>query len=188
MTDVARGAHIGYWLALGGAVALFLWSRTNTGSAIVSEAIRRVAELPLSRRREVYRPLFDEATKRYGLPAGLLARVGEVESSLNPLARSSAGAVGIMQIVPRWHPALGEAGALDPSQAIPYAAKILRQWAIEFGSWTLALAAYNAGPGAVRQYGNTVPPFAETRSYIEKILPAVGIVEGARLASVVRLP
>lgn len=183
-----RATHGGYWLAFGGAVALFLWSRTKSGSAAVSEAVRRVAELPLARRREIFRPMFDAASARYGLPAGLLARVGEVESALNPQARSSAGAVGIMQIVPRWHPSLGESGALDPDKAIPYAAKILRAWRDEFGSWTLALAAYNAGPGAVRQYGNAVPPFAETRSYIEKILPAVGIVEGARFASVVRIP
>lgn len=182
------GARLGYWLAFGGAVALFVFSRTSAGGALVDAAVKRIAELPLVRRREIYKPIFDAASARYGLPAGLLLRVGEVESSLNPLARSSAGAVGIMQIVPRWHPSLGQAGALDPEKAIWYAAKILRAWRDEFGTWSLALAAYNAGPGAVRQYGNTVPPFGETRAYIQKILPAVGIVEGVRLASVVRSP
>jgi soluble lytic murein transglycosylase-like protein len=185
---MSRTPHIGYVLTFGGAVALFLWSRTKSGSAVVSEAVRRIAELPIARRREIYRPMFDAASARYRLPPGLLARVGEVESSLNPLARSSAGAVGIMQVVPRWHPSLGEAGALDPEKAIPYAAKILRAWRDEFDSWALALAAYNAGPGAVRQYG-MVPPFTETRAYIQKILPAVGIVEsGIRFASVARNP
>lgn len=178
-----RAPRQGWWLALGGAVALFLFSRTQTGGAIVSEAVRRVAELPLARRREIYKPMFDAATARYRLPPGLLMRVGEVESSLNPLARSSAGAVGIMQIVPRWHPALGEAGALDPARAIPYAAQILRAWRDQFGSWSLALAAYNAGPAAVEKYGRAVPPFTETRAYLSKILPPVGIVEaGVRYA------
>jgi peptidoglycan DL-endopeptidase CwlO len=134
------------------------------------------AVMSIAQRRELYRPLFDAATARYGLPAGLLLRQAEVESSLDPNARSSAGAIGLMQIIPRWHPALGEAGALDPARAIPYAAQILRAWRDQFGSWTLALAAYNAGPGAVTQHRG-VPPFAETRNYISKILPAVGIYE-----------
>lgn len=128
-------------------------------------------------RRRQFKPLFDAASSKYGIPAGLLLRQAEIESGLDPKARSSAGAVGIMQIIPKWHPTLGEAGALDPAHAIPYAAKILRGWYDQFGgSWTYALAAYNAGPGNVNKYGG-VPPFAETRTYISKILPVVGISE-----------
>lgn len=133
--------------------------------------------IPLAQRREKYRALFDRASQQYGIPPNLLMRQGEVESSLIPDARSSAGAIGIMQIVPRYHPELGEAGALDPVRAIPYAASLLRQWYDRFGSWTLALAAYNAGPGNVARYGNAVPPFDETRNYVAKILPSVGITE-----------
>lgn len=145
---------------LGGALAL--WPRR--GAMTKAERIA------------LYRPLFDAATQRHHLPAGLLMRLADVESDFQPAAKSGKGAIGIMQIVPRWHPELGEAGALDPARAIPYAAKILDGWRGQFGSWTLALAAYNAGPTAVTDY-NGVPPFPETRKYIAKILPAVGIVE-----------
>lgn len=143
-----------------------------------------------SKRAEIYRPLFEEATRRYGLPPNLLMRQAEVESNYDPHAKSAKGALGIMQIIPRWHPELdpGDAAAdaraaLDPARAIPYAAKLLRSWYNRYGSWSLALAAYNAGPGEVEKYGRAVPPFAETRSYVAKILPAVGIREsGVRYA------
>jgi soluble lytic murein transglycosylase-like protein len=136
-----------------------------------------------AQRKALYRPLFEAATLQYQLPPRLLERVAEVESNCDPAARSAAGAVGLMQIVPRWHPQLGEGGALDPARAIPYAAQLLAAWRRQYGSWTLALAAYNAGPGNLAKYNNGVPPFAETRAYIAKILPAVGIFEsGVRYA------
>lgn len=132
------------------------------GAAVVSTT--------LAKRRELYRPLFDSASAQYGIPPGLLMRQGEAESALDPDAiNTSSNATGIMQIVPRWHPELGVSGALDPGRAIPYAAKILRQWFDRFGSWELALAAYNAGPGNVQKYGG-VPPFPETREYIARIM------------------
>ena len=135
-----------------------------------------------SRRADLYRPIFEAATRQYALPPGLLMRIAEEESDFDPSARSSKGGVGIMQIVPMWHPEVGEAGALDPVRAIPYAAKILAAWRKQYGSWTLALAAYNAGPGNVEKYGG-VPPFPETRNYIAAILPDVGIREsGVRYA------
>jgi len=129
-----------------------------------------------------YEPLFLQASARYDLPPGLLSRQASRESGYNPTARSSAGAVGIMQIIPKWHPEVGEAGALDPARAIPYAAKLLREYRDRFGSWSLALAAYNAGPTIVAKLG-VVPPYKETRDYIAAILPDVGISEpGVRYA------
>lgn len=142
------------WLLIG-AILLF-----GGGAAVTAT---------LARRREIFKPLFDSASAQYGIPAGLLMRQGEVESALKADARNPSGATGIMQIIPKWHPELGEAGALDPARAIPYAAKILRQWKDQFGSWELALAAYNAGPGNVTKYGG-IPPFPETQAYVEKIL------------------
>lgn len=182
---VARAnSSFGLWLLLGGAVALFALSRTQRGQIFAADAAERIAMSTWSpaKRAELYRPLFAAATTQYRLPPGLLMRIAQQESNFDPAARSSAGAVGIMQIVPRWHPEVGEAGALDPARAIPYAAKILAAWHRQYGNWTLALAAYNAGPGAVAKFGG-VPPFAETRNYIAKILPDVGIVEsGVRYA------
>lgn len=133
-------------------------------------------------RGESYRPLFDAAEAKNGIPHGLLFRLAYQESRfrddiINGSTRSAAGAVGIMQIVPRWHPELGESGALDPQRAIPYAGKYLASLRKRFGNWELALAAYNAGPGNVEKYKG-IPPFPETQQYVAQItadVPVKGI-------------
>lgn len=119
-----------------------------------------------------YQPLFDAATARYGLPAGLLAAVAQVESGGNAEAVSPAGAQGLMQIMPATARGLG-VDPLDPSQAVDGAARLLRDHLRSFGSLDLALAAYNAGPGAVRRHGG-VPPFAETQNYVRKVSALLG--------------
>lgn len=131
----------------------------------------------------IYESLFEAATAKYRLPPGLLSRLALRESAYNPSAVSPAGAIGLMQIMPKFHPdldpgelALDRAAALDPKRAIPYAAKYLRQLYDRFGTWTLAVAAYNAGPTAVKKYRG-VPPFKETRAYVAAILPDVGIAQ-----------
>lgn len=131
------------------------------------------------------RDLFALEGAKQGMPAGLLEAVAYRESRFRPeiingSLLSSAGAVGIMQIVPKWHPALGEAGARDPARAVPYAANYLRQLYQEFGSWKLALAAYNWGQGNLRTkdladgiIGDDWP--AETRAYVEEITRNAGL-------------
>jgi cell wall-associated NlpC family hydrolase len=111
--------------------------------------------------------LFASATARYGLPDGLLAAVAQTESAGNPSAVSPAGARGLMQIMP------GTARELrvnpnDPAQAVDGAARLLSDHLKSFGSLELALAAYNAGPGAVRKYGG-IPPYRETQAYVRKV-------------------
>jgi len=130
-----------------------------------------------------FEQMFLAATARYRLPAGLLSRLAARESNYNPTAKSSVGALGLMQIMPKFHPdldpgelALDEKAALTPAIAIPYAAGYLRQLFDRFGKWTMAVAAYNAGPTAVAKYGG-VPPFKETRDYVAAILPDVGIAQ-----------
>lgn len=102
-------------------------------------------------------------------PSLFLALIG-AESGWNPNAVSPAGAVGIAQIVPKWHPSVN---ARDPYASLNYAANLLAGHYRSFGSWKLALAAYNAGAGAVKKYGG-VPPYAETQNYVQKILAAAG--------------
>lgn len=119
-----------------------------------------------------YQQLFDAATARYGLPSGLLAAVAQVESGGNAEAVSPAGAQGLMQIMPATARGLG-VDPLDPSQAVDGAARLLRDHLKSFGSLELALAAYNAGPGAVRRHGG-VPPFAETQGYVRKVSALLG--------------
>lgn len=134
-------------------------------------------------RGKQFEPMFLASTSKYRLPAGLLSRLAARESNYNPNARSAVGALGLMQIMPKFHPdldpgelALDEKAALNPAVAIPYAAGYLRELFDRFGKWTMAVAAYNAGPTAVAKYGG-VPPFKETRDYVAAILPDVGIAQ-----------
>jgi soluble lytic murein transglycosylase-like protein len=114
-----------------------------------------------------YAELFNQASSKYGVPAGLLAAVARAESNFNPNARSSAGAIGLMQFLPGTAATFG-INPLDPAQAIDGAARYLLKNFEKFHSWDLALAAYNAGPGAVAQYGG-IPPYAETQTYVRRV-------------------
>lgn len=119
-----------------------------------------------------YASMFQQAAARYGLPASLLAGVAKVESGFNPNAVSSAGARGLMQFMPGTAAEFG-INPFDPAQAIDGAARLLSRNLREFGgSIPLALAAYNAGAGAVRQYGG-IPPYSETRAYVPKVQDAM---------------
>lgn len=118
-----------------------------------------------------YAQLFNAAGVRHGIEPRLLAAVAQVESNFNPTAVSRAGAQGLMQFMPATAAGMG-IDPLDPAQAVDGAARYLRQQIDTFGSLELALAAYNAGPGAVRRHGG-VPPFAETQAYVPKVLAAM---------------
>jgi len=150
---------------------------------LVTVTARRIGETVASALRwspppaaAPYLDALERATRAYGLPPLLLARLAWQESRFRPdiisgETVSAAGAQGIMQIVPRWHPGVDP---LDPPDAIDYAAKYLKGLYNRFGSWSLALAAYNAGPGNVEKYGG-VPPFAETRAYVRDITTDAGL-------------
>jgi hypothetical protein len=114
-----------------------------------------------------YAPLFQQAGARYGIDPAVLAAVASQESGFNASARSSAGAVGLMQFMPSTAAGLG-VNPLDPSSSIDGAAKYLSGLQSRFGSLPLALAAYNAGPGAVSRYGG-IPPYAETQNYVRAV-------------------
>jgi len=116
--------------------------------------------------------MFLSAGATYGVSPTLLAAVAKVESGFNPSAVSSAGAEGLMQIMPTTAQGLG-INPYDPQQAIDGAAKILSGDIAKFGSVPLALAAYNAGPGAVEQYGG-IPPYAQTQHYVSTIMGLIG--------------
>jgi cell wall-associated NlpC family hydrolase len=119
-----------------------------------------------------YADLFTKAAAKYGVSAKLLAAVAKVESSYNPHAVSKVGAQGLMQLMPATARGLGVTNAFDPAQAINGGAKLLAHNLKEFKSVPLALAAYNAGGGAVHKYGG-IPPFAETQAYVPKVQKAL---------------
>ncbi|SHG27097.1 Cell wall-associated hydrolase, NlpC family [Jatrophihabitans endophyticus] len=114
-----------------------------------------------------YASQFAAAEQANGLPSGLLAAVAQQESGGNARAVSPAGAQGLMQLMPATAAGMG-VDALDPSQAIKAAGRIFGRNLREFGTVPLALAAYNAGAGAVHQYGG-IPPYSETQNYVRRI-------------------
>ncbi|MGN6302490.1 MAG: transglycosylase SLT domain-containing protein [Angustibacter sp.] len=118
-------------------------------------------------RSTAYDGLFDAATARYALPPGLLRAVASAESGFDPGAVSHAGAVGLMQLMPGTARELG-VDPSNPTQAVDGAARLLRRHLDDFGSVPLAVAAYNAGPGAVRKYDG-IPPFPETQAYVRRV-------------------
>jgi soluble lytic murein transglycosylase-like protein len=103
----------------------------------------------------------------------LLAAQLYAESNFNPFARSPAGALGIAQFMPGTARAYGLRNPFDAEAAINAQARMMSELLRRFGSAALALAAYNAGPGAVARYGG-IPPFAETRAYVARILGLLG--------------
>ena len=107
------------------------------------------------------------AARRNNVPEDLFLRLIQQESAWNPNARSHAGAMGLAQLMPGTARYL-RVNPRDPAQNLDGGARYLREQYDTFGSWRLALAAYNAGPGAVQQYGG-VPPYRETRNYVRVI-------------------
>lgn len=117
-----------------------------------------------------YESLIQQAAERNGVEPALLKGLIEQESGFDPSARSSAGAMGLTQLMPSTAASLGVTEPLNPAQSIEGGAKLLGELLRQFGgNVSYALAAYNAGAGAVQQYGG-VPPYPETEAYVAKVL------------------
>ena len=133
----------------------------------VDNAKMVLADMPLADQN--LSTLIEAAARKYKVDPKLVAAVAEVESNGNQDAVSSVGAIGVMQLMPDTAASLG----VDPynkQQNIEGGAKYLRQMLDTFGGDTKkAVAAYNAGPGAVKDYGG-VPPYKETQNYVNKVL------------------
>ena len=134
----------------------------------------RATRPALSRRSAAFDSLIDENAQRHGISADLVRAVIQAESAFNPMARSPKGAMGLMQLMPATAVELGVQNPYDAAENIGGGVAYLKSLLVRY-DWNeeLALAAYNAGPGAVAKYG-AVPPYKETRNYVAKIRGTAG--------------
>jgi hypothetical protein len=123
--------------------------------------------------RTAYDPIIESAAVRHDVDPRVVKAVIQVESAFHPRARSSKGAMGLMQLMPRTARQYQARNPYDPTSNIEAGTKYLKKLLAEF-ELPLALAAYNAGEGAVRRFGG-IPPYAETQAYVRKTLSLLGM-------------
>ncbi len=125
----------------------------------------------LSKNKKKYSPLISAAAKKYDMDEKLLHAVIRAESAYNPTAISSAGAVGLMQLMPATAERYGVKDRKNARQNIDGGTRYLKDLLKMFDSnLKLAVASYNAGEGAVKKYNNKIPPYPETQNYVKTVL------------------
>jgi soluble lytic murein transglycosylase-like protein len=181
---VAR-AEIYYWRDASGQLVLSDKPKdpdARTYAVRQSQTFRTTRPL-VSRRAVAYESLIEQHANAQGVDANLVRAVIQAESAYNPRAVSSKGAMGLMQLMPATARQYDVLDAFDPAENIRAGVAYLKSLLMKYKeNLELALAAYNAGPGAVAKYGK-VPPYRETRQYVQKIQKAVD----AKPAPAVRL-
>jgi len=152
----------------------------RTYAVLESPAVRTTRYAAVSRSR-LYDDLIAEHAQENHVRTDLVRAVVQVESAFNPQARSAKGALGLMQLMPATIHDFGVKNPFDPAQNVRAGVAYLRQLLDRYqNNEELALAAYNAGPGAVDKHGQTIPPYRETRDYVQRINRMAGPSIGMR--------
>jgi soluble lytic murein transglycosylase-like protein len=157
-------------------------ARTRTfavGAGDVRTTVKEPIDLSRAALRRRLHDHIEGQAALHQVSADLVRAVIQVESAWNPRAVSPKGAMGLMQLMPATAAQLGVANAFNPEDNIRGGVAYLKQLLDRFdGNAELALAAYNAGPGAVEKYGRQVPPYRETRQYVQRIKSVTEIRTG----------
>ena len=141
----------------------------------------RATRFAASERARAYDDLISEHSRTHRVRPDLVRAVMQVESGFNPYARSPKGAMGLMQLMPATAKQFGVKNAFNPVENVRAGVAYLRELLDRYqNNEELALAAYNAGPGAVDKHGQTVPPYRETRSYVTQIGKMAGRIVPTR--------
>jgi len=175
VSATAASAQIYSWRDANGHMVLANTPQPGAGTLVPSypvspsNAVRTTSPIAGERAR-MYENLIYEHARLNDVRPDLVRAVVQVESAFNPYAESPKGAQGLMQLMPATAQRFGVKNAFNPEENVRAGVAYLRQLLDRYeNNETLALAAYNAGPGAVDKYDQTVPPYAETRNYVAKI-------------------
>ncbi|ABE33069.1 lytic transglycosylase domain-containing protein [Paraburkholderia xenovorans] len=141
----------------------------QSGGLALNDVVRQTSASVASRVMALS-PIINEAARVADVDSALLMAVIDVESGGNPQAVSPKGATGLMQLMPDTGARHGASDLFDPRQNVAAGARYLKALMRQFGGLPLALAAYNAGEGAVQKYGGQIPPYAETLNYVPKVI------------------
>ena len=147
----------------------------------LKEAIELKSKIDLKSQSTNIDELIETFSEKYGIDCDFIKAIIKQESGFNPNATSKKGAMGLMQLMPKTAQSLGVIDAYDPSQNIEGGVKYLKGLLDRFdNNQELALAAYNAGPNAVKKYGG-IPPYKETQNYVKAIMATYNKVKEASI-------
>jgi soluble lytic murein transglycosylase-like protein len=172
---VPAQAQIYSWRDANGNLVLSNKRADGTSADLPSYAVPsaegvRTTRSVLAERARPYESLITEHSRAQGVRPALVRAVMQVESGFNPYAQSPKGAMGLMQLMPATAKQFGVRNAFNPTENVRAGVAYLRELLDRYqDNEELALAAYNAGPGAVDKHGQTVPPYRETQSYVAQI-------------------